>query len=200
MAPSSRFASSLKPSVAYLDLNFCAPWKKQTTLPSLAYAGIPYQSLRREDWRAGFDDRMEPLAHGAIRFRHLGDLREHGALPVRLVRARPRRASAFSSWARSFIATRSSSVNPVDAVPVAVLLLADFCVPFFAGFLSAIAKHLRAPNESPHRSCSSPRTLPSGSVTVATRRPPPTSCAGSFTVAPAAVTSASFASMSGTCQ
>jgi hypothetical protein len=26
-------------------LNFCALWKKQTTLPSLAYAGIPYQSL-----------------------------------------------------------------------------------------------------------------------------------------------------------
>ena len=51
-----------------------------------------------------------------------------------------------------------------------------------------------------HRSWSSPRTLPSGSVTVATRRPPPTSCAASFTVAPAAVTSASFASMSGTCQ
>ena len=35
-APSSRFAVSLKPSVAYLVLNFCAPWKKQTTLPSLA--------------------------------------------------------------------------------------------------------------------------------------------------------------------
>ncbi len=43
MAPSSRFASSLKPNVAYLVLNFCALWKKQTTLPSLAYAGIPYQ-------------------------------------------------------------------------------------------------------------------------------------------------------------
>src|SRR5207302_4308538 len=44
MAPSSSFASSLKPNVAYLDLNFCALWKKQTTLPSLlAYAGIPYQ-------------------------------------------------------------------------------------------------------------------------------------------------------------
>src|SRR4051794_12707881 len=45
MAPSSRFALSLKPRVAYLDLNFCALWKKQTTLPSLAYAGIPYQVL-----------------------------------------------------------------------------------------------------------------------------------------------------------
>jgi hypothetical protein len=53
MAPSSRFASSLKPNVAYLDLNFCALWKKQTTLPSLAYAGIPYQ---------GFGERAGALA------------------------------------------------------------------------------------------------------------------------------------------
>src|SRR5262249_32303764 len=45
MAPSSRFASWLKPSVMYLSLNFCVSRKKQTTLPSLAYAGIPYQSL-----------------------------------------------------------------------------------------------------------------------------------------------------------
>src|SRR5436190_21279914 len=44
-APSSRFALSLKPNVAYLVLNLCAGWKKQTTLPSLAYAGIPYQSF-----------------------------------------------------------------------------------------------------------------------------------------------------------
>src|SRR2546422_11168700 len=44
-APSSRFAASLKPSVAYLVLNFSAGWKKQTTSPSLAYAGIPYQVL-----------------------------------------------------------------------------------------------------------------------------------------------------------
>src|ERR1700730_13462179 len=43
MAPSSRFALSLKPNVAYRVLNFCPLWKKQTTLPSLAYAGIPYQ-------------------------------------------------------------------------------------------------------------------------------------------------------------
>src|SRR5262245_44889705 len=51
-----------------------------------------------------------------------------------------------------------------------------------------------------HASWSRPRTLPSGSVMVATKRPPPTSCGGSLTVAPAAVTSASFASMSPTCQ
>jgi len=36
MSPSSRLASSLKPNVAYLDLNLSAPWKKQTTLPSFA--------------------------------------------------------------------------------------------------------------------------------------------------------------------
>ena len=36
MTPLSRFALSLNPSVAYLDLNFCALWKKQTTAPSLA--------------------------------------------------------------------------------------------------------------------------------------------------------------------
>jgi hypothetical protein len=40
----SRFAWSLKLNVAHLILNFCAPWKKQTTLPSLAYAGIPSPS------------------------------------------------------------------------------------------------------------------------------------------------------------
>jgi hypothetical protein len=44
------------------------------------------------------------------------------------------------------MAARSSSVNPWDALPVAVV--ADVFVPFFAGFLSAIAKHLRASNES----------------------------------------------------
>ena len=36
--------------------------------------------------------------------------------------------------------------------PVAYWHVADRCVLFFAGFLSAMAKHLRAPNESPHRS------------------------------------------------
>src|SRR5512139_302832 len=43
MAPSSRLAASVKPNVAYRDLNLSALWKKQTTLPSLAYAGMPYQ-------------------------------------------------------------------------------------------------------------------------------------------------------------
>src|SRR5207247_2748880 len=34
-----------------------------------------------------------------------------------------RRASVFSSWARSFIAARSSAVNPLDFLPLAVVLL-----------------------------------------------------------------------------
>src|SRR5918995_7144694 len=57
-------------------------------LAVLCIRGHPVPGFRREGWRAGFDGRMEPLGHGAIRSRHLGDLREHGAFPVRLVRAR----------------------------------------------------------------------------------------------------------------
>src|SRR2546428_2845366 len=57
-------------------------------LAVLGIRGHPVPGSRREAWRAGFDDRMEPLGHGAIRFPHLGDLREHFAFPVRLVRAR----------------------------------------------------------------------------------------------------------------
>src|SRR5450755_81739 len=50
--------------------------------------GHPVPELRREGWRTGLDDRVEPLAQAAIRFRHRGDRREHNAIPVRLVRAR----------------------------------------------------------------------------------------------------------------
>src|SRR5216683_8326964 len=55
-------------------------------LAVLGIRGHPVPELRREGWRAGFDNRMEPLAEGAIRCLHLADLREHGAFPVRLVR------------------------------------------------------------------------------------------------------------------
>src|SRR5438132_5884884 len=59
MEPSSRFALSLKPNIAYLSLNFAALRKKQTTLPSLfAYAGIPYQVLGE---RAGAVSLMRAL-------------------------------------------------------------------------------------------------------------------------------------------
>ena len=48
----------------------------------------------------------------------------------------PRRAAVFSSWACSFIAARSSAVNPSDDfLPAAAVPLADFCVSFMAASL-----------------------------------------------------------------
>jgi len=123
MAPSSSSLVSLKPNVAYLVLNFCALGRSRRPCHPCWHTRHPVPGFRREGWRAGFDDCMEPLAHGAFRFRHLGDLREHGAFPVRLAR--------LQLLARSFIAARSSSVNPLDVLPIAVVLLADFCVSFF---------------------------------------------------------------------
>src|SRR5213594_82363 len=55
-------------------------------LAVLSICGHSVPESRREGWRACFDDSMEALAHGAIRFRHPGDLREHGTFPVRLAR------------------------------------------------------------------------------------------------------------------
>src|SRR2546429_7205962 len=57
-------------------------------LAILGIRGHPVPEFRREGWRAGFDDSMEPLAHGAIRFPHLGNLCQHSAFPVRLVGGR----------------------------------------------------------------------------------------------------------------
>jgi hypothetical protein len=87
-------------------------------LPSLAYAGIPYQSLGKEGWRVGFDDGMEPLAYDAIRSLHRSDLREHGAFPVRLLRARAGLSLPescfflcdFHKWSASFVEDNSSRV------------------------------------------------------------------------------------------
>src|SRR5215216_3563326 len=53
-------------------------------LAVLCIGGHPVPGFRREDRRAGFDDRMEPLGHGAIRSLHLSDLREQGSFPIRL--------------------------------------------------------------------------------------------------------------------
>src|SRR5438477_2974557 len=129
MAPSSRFALSLKPSVAYLVLNFCAVWKKQTTLPSLAYAGIPYQSL---------GERAAALSLMII-WSRLAMVRSGSGISAIFASTAPSpsplSAPAFSSWMRSFIAPCSSSVNPLNFLLVAVVLLADFCVPFWVGFM-----------------------------------------------------------------
>ena len=47
MAPSSSFALSLKPNVAYLALNLLAFWKKQMTSPSFAYANAGSRNTER---------------------------------------------------------------------------------------------------------------------------------------------------------
>jgi hypothetical protein len=60
----------------------------------LGIRGHPVPGFRREGWRAGFDDRMEPLGHGTIRFLHRRDRRECGAFPVRLVLVRAQRLAA----------------------------------------------------------------------------------------------------------
>src|SRR5713101_5296720 len=135
MAPSSRLALSLKPNVAYLVLNFCAAWKWQTTLPSLAYAGIPYQSLGE---RAGALALM--IAWSRLPMVRSGSgisaiFASTALSPSALSASGLGRAAAFSSWMRSFIAPRSSSVNPLNFLLVAVVLLADSCVPFCAGFM-----------------------------------------------------------------
>src|SRR5437667_2168127 len=128
-APSSRFALSLKPNVAYLVLNFFAHWKKQTTLSSLAYAGIPYQS---------FGERAGALAL-MIAWSRLPKARSGSRIAAIFASTAlsPSVLSAFSSRARSFIATRSSSVNPLNVLPIAVVRLADFCVSFF-GLIEAL--------------------------------------------------------------
>src|SRR5258706_5585931 len=56
----------------------------------ISIRGHPVPGFRREGWRAGFDDRMEPLGHGTIRFLHRSDCRKHGAFPGRLILIRAR--------------------------------------------------------------------------------------------------------------
>jgi hypothetical protein len=97
---------SLKPNVAYLVLNFCAHWKKQTILPFLAYAGIPYQSF-------GARSGALALTMAWIRSaRARSDSVISAIFASTSLSASAFRAAAFSSLARSFIAPRSSSVNP----------------------------------------------------------------------------------------
>src|SRR3979409_2455896 len=129
MAPSSRFAGSLKPNVAYLVLNFCALWKKQTILPSLAYAGIPYQ---------GFGERAGALALTTAWSRFAISRSGFGISAIFASTAlspSALSAAAFSSLTRSFIAPSSSAVNFADVCLTAVVLLADFCLAFIGGFL-----------------------------------------------------------------
>src|SRR5262249_28634458 len=112
MAPSSRLAASSKPNVAYLELNFAALLKKQTILPSFAYAGIPYQVFGQRSGALALTIAWSRLAM-ARSFPFIAAIaastsRSPSALFLFA------RSSAFSSWARALIAARSSAVNPLD--------------------------------------------------------------------------------------
>src|SRR5258708_13366883 len=117
MGPASRFALSLKPSIAYLDLNLCALWKKHTTLSSLAYAGIPYQVLGERDGALALMRAWSRSAMARSGFGIAATFASRSLSP-------PPFSARFSSWTRSFIAARSSAVNPLAALPAAPL--ADF--------------------------------------------------------------------------
>src|SRR5262249_2152995 len=95
----------------YLVLNFSAHLKKQTILPSLAYAGIPYQV---------FGQRSGALAL-TIAWTRLAMTRS-GSFIAAIAASASRspsarfllaRSSAFSSRARAFIAPTSSDVKPL---------------------------------------------------------------------------------------
>src|SRR5437764_15108100 len=86
------------PHGAFIEVRLVAEAKRRVPrlelLPALKEAddvavlgirGHPVPESRREGWRAGCDDRMEPTAQGAILFRDLRDLREHDAFSVALV-------------------------------------------------------------------------------------------------------------------
>ncbi len=113
-------------------LEFGRTLEEADDLAVLGIRGHPVPESRREGRRAGFDDRMEPLAQARSGFAIAAICASTALSPSALSTRGPRRPSAFSSWSRSRIATRSSSVNPWDVLPIALVLLADFRVPFFA--------------------------------------------------------------------
>ena len=87
---------------------------------------MPYQVFGVEVGRRLGDQDVEPLGHRAVGVLHLGDLAEQVRLTVVLL-------ARATSLARSFIASRSSSVKP----PVVVLVVV-FVVVVMVVFLSGI--------------------------------------------------------------
>src|SRR5437773_8427064 len=134
MEPSSSFAVSLKPNIAYRSLNFPALRKKQTTLPSLAYAVIPYQVF---GVRSGAVALMSSWSRLAMA-RSCGDI---AAIAART--ALSPSVLSFSSRARAFIAAFSSAVKP----SFLLVLLAD-CLPFFVVGLIGLLSCVRRPARS----------------------------------------------------
>src|SRR5256886_9464573 len=128
MSPSSRFAASWKPSVAYLDLNFCPLWTTQTTLLSLAYAGIPYQvfgeSVSALALMTAWSRLAMPRSGSGISAIFASTSLSPSASPER---ARRR------SLRVSFIAARSSSESNLDSL--VLVLRADFFLSLMTTFL-----------------------------------------------------------------
>ena len=132
-------AFALNQLTASEEAQISALVKKQTILPSLlAYAGIPYQVFGE---RAGALSLM--IAWSRLAMARSGSCIAAIAASTALSPSAFSlfaRASAFSSWARAFIAARSSSVNPSDFLLIAVVLslapparagVADFCMSCF---------------------------------------------------------------------
>src|SRR5207237_9151470 len=95
-------------------------------LAVLGIRGHAVPESRREGWRAGFDDSVEPLAHSAIRFPHLGDLFQHGAFPVRFVGCRLR--LSYSLLYRGSFLLRECLVRPFRGGALGGLVPAFHCM------------------------------------------------------------------------
>ena len=123
-APSSRFAAVVETERGVPGLELLRALEEADDLAVPGIGGHPVPGLRREGRRAGFDERMEPSGHGAIRFRQRRDGREHGAFPVGLVLVRPRfrlQLPGASLHGGAFIVRESRGG----------LAVADCCVSFF---------------------------------------------------------------------
>src|SRR5262245_50486644 len=119
MLPASRLALGLNPTVAYLALNLAALWKKQMTLPSLAYAGIPYQVLGERDGAFALT-----IAWNRSAIARSGSGISAILASTALSPSSPR-ACALRSWTSSFIAARSSAVSALADLPLEVVV--RFC-------------------------------------------------------------------------
>src|SRR6266480_6757621 len=77
-----RLVAETERRVPRLELRRCL--EEADDLIVLGIGGHSVPESRREGWRAFSDNSMEPLGHCAIRFAHLGDLRQHGPLSLPL--------------------------------------------------------------------------------------------------------------------
>src|SRR6267143_6038320 len=124
----------VRPHVAFVEVGLVAEAKRRVPrlelrrclevaydLVVLGIRGHPVPESRREGWRAFSDDSMEPCGHGAIRFPHLGYLRQHDALPLHL-----------------------ASLHLLDAVPYRATFLFSECLGVLAGRGGALRGLLRA--------------------------------------------------------